>query len=355
MRQTLLIRLGLLLAAMLGLPLVASAQDPGPITIGVLTDMSGSSTDMSGQGSVEAVKLAVADAGGMVLGRKLAVISGDHQLRADIATGLARRWYDTEGVQLIVDVPVSSAGLAVEVVADEKRKLFITSATLTSDFTDKFCSPYAMQWNYNTVALARAAATAAVHRGLKRWFFLTADYAFGQALMRDARTVLEAQGGSVAGSALHPFNSPDLTSFVLQAIGSDAQAIALANGPPDNVTAIKQANEFGLAKSGKTMVSMFTVLTDIRALGLKLGAGLIFPDSFYWTATTPRVPGRHGSWRPWGGSRRRCRRRTTRPCHTGCGPLPPPARWTRWPWRRRCARYRWTTCSRKAASCGGTG
>ena len=282
MRQTLLIRLGLLLAAMLGLPLVASAQDPGPITIGVLTDMSGSSTDMSGQGSVEAVKLAVADAGGMVLGRKLAVISGDHQLRADIATGLARRWYDTEGVQLIVDVPVSSAGLAVEVVADEKRKLFITSATLTSDFTDKFCSPYAMQWNYNTVALARAAATAAVHRGLKRWFFLTADYAFGQALMRDARTVLEAQGGSVAGSALHPFNSPDLTSFVLQAIGSDAQAIALANGPPDNVTAIKQANEFGLAKSGKTMVSMFTVLTDIRALGLKLGAGLIFPDSFYW-------------------------------------------------------------------------
>jgi branched-chain amino acid transport system substrate-binding protein len=253
-----------------------------PITIGVLTDMSGSSADMAGPGSVEAVKLAVADAGGTVLGRKLAVLAGDHQLRPDIATGLARQWFDTDGVQLIVDVPVSSAGLAVEVVANEKHKLFITTATLTSDFTNKFCSTYAMQWNYDTVALARAAATAAVQRGLNRWFFLTADYAFGQALQRDATKVLLAQGGTVVGSALHPFNSPDLTSFVLQAVGSDANTIALANGPPDNVTAIKQANEFGVAGSGKTIVSMFTVLTDIKALGLKLAAGLIFPDSFYW-------------------------------------------------------------------------
>ena len=262
----------------------AQGQSPptGPITIGVLTDMSGSSSDMAGPGSVEAVKLAIADAGGAVLGRKLAVIAGDHQLRPDIATGLARRWYDTDGVELIVDVPVSSAGLAVEVVANEKHKLFITTATLTSDFTDKFCSPYAMQWNYDTVALARAAATAAVNRGLKRWFFLTADYAFGQSLQRDATKVLLAQGGTVAGSALHPFNSPDLTSFVLQAMSSDANAIALANGPPDNVTAIKQANEFGIAGSGKTMVTMFTVLTDIKALGQPLAAGLIFPDSFYW-------------------------------------------------------------------------
>ena len=257
-------------------------SDTAPITIGVLTDMSGSSSDMAGPGSVEAVKLAVADAGGTVLGRKLAVIAGDHQLRPDIATGLARRWYDTDGVQLIVDVPVSSAGLAVQAVANEKHKLFMTTATLTSDFTDKYCSPYAMQWNFNTVALARAAATAAVSRGLKRWFFLTADYAFGQALQRDASKVLLAKGGTIAGSALHPFNNADLTSFVLQAMGSDADAIALANGPPDNVTAIKQGNEFGLATSGKTMVGMFVVLTDIKALGPKLASGLIFPDSFYW-------------------------------------------------------------------------
>lgn len=264
----------------------ASAQTQpdgtGPITIGVLTDLSGSSSDMAGQGSVEAVKLAIQDAGGSVLGRKLVVIAGDHQLKPDIATSLARQWYDTQDVQLIVDVPVSSAGLAVQAVANEKRKLFITTATLTSDFTDKFCSHYSMQWNYDTVALARAAASAAAQRGLKRWFFLTADYAFGLALQRDATKTLLAAGGTVAGSALHPFNSPDLTSFVLQAMSSDAQAIALANGPPDNVTAIKQANEFGIAGSGKTIISMFTTLTDIRALGLGTAAGLTFPASFYW-------------------------------------------------------------------------
>ena len=274
------------LAAMLAAPAVCAAQtvpsETGPITIGVLTDMSGSSSDMAGPGSVEAVKLAIEDAGGSVLGRKLVVIAGDHQLKPDVATGLARRWYDTDGVQLIVDVPVSSAGLAVQAVANEKHKLFITTATLTSDFTDKSCSPYTMQWNFNTVALARAAAHAAVERGLKRWFFLTADYAFGQALQRDASKVLLASGGIVVGSALHPFNNADLSSFVLQAMGSDADAIALANGPPDNVTAIKQANEFGLGSSGKTMVGMFVVLTDIKALGPKLAAGLIFPDSFYW-------------------------------------------------------------------------
>ena len=237
---------------------------------------------MAGQGSVEAVKLAVADAGGSVLGRKLEVITGDHRLKPDIATSLARQWYDTRGVQLIVDVPVSSAGLAVQAVANEKRKLFVTTATLTSDFTDRFCSPYSMQWNYNTVALARAAASAAIRRGLTRWFFLTADYAFGLALQRDAGKTLRAKGRTVSGSALHPFNSPDLTSFVLQAMSSDAQAIALANGPPDNVTAIKQANEFGIAGSGKTIISMFTTLTDVRALGLSTAAGLTFPDSFDW-------------------------------------------------------------------------
>ena len=277
---------GLVALAASSVVAVAVAQLPshetGPVIIGVLTDLSGSSSDMAGQGSVEAVKLAVMDAGGTVLGRKVEVIAGDHQLKPDVAANLARQWYDTAGVQFIVDVPVSSAGLAVQAVANEKHKLFVTTATLTSDFTDRFCSPYSMQWNYNTVALARAAASAAIRRGLKRWFFLTADYAFGLALQRDATKTLLAEGGAVAGSALHPFNSPDLTSFVLQAMGSDAQAIALANGPPDNVTAIKEANEFGLAGSGKAVISMFTTLTDIRSLGLSTAAGLTFPDSFYW-------------------------------------------------------------------------
>jgi branched-chain amino acid transport system substrate-binding protein len=258
----------------------AKAEAP-PITVGVLTDMSGPSRDMAGPGAALAVQMAVEDFGGSVLGRPVKVITGDHQSKPDIGAGIARAWYD-QGVDLVVDVPVSAVGLAVQAVSKEKKKIFITSGTLTSDFTSKFCTPYSMQWAFNTTAIANGTAKAAVDRGLKRWFFLTADYAFGHAMERDATKVILANGGSVAGSVAHPFAAPDMTSFVVSGLSSDAQAIALASGPPDNVAAIKQAGEFGLATSGKTMVGMFVLITDIHALGLQAAKGLIFTEAFYW-------------------------------------------------------------------------
>lgn len=262
--------------------MVAPSYAQQPITVGVLTDMSGSSRDLAGPGAVAAVEMATEDFGGSVLNRPVKVISADHQLKADVGAGIARRWYDVDGVDLIVDVPVSAVGLAVQAIAKEKNRLMITSATLTSDFTSRFCSNTTMQWNFSTVALSNSTARAAVERGLKKWFFLTADYAFGHALERDASKVIVANGGAVVGSVRHPFNSPDLTSFVVQALASNAQAIGLANGPPDNVTALKEAAEFGLATSGKSMVGLFVLITDVRALGLKAAQGLILTDSFYW-------------------------------------------------------------------------
>lgn len=272
----------LLTAAWLGcVGTSAFADEAKPITLGVLTDMSGSSMDLAEPGSVAATQMAVNDFGGTVLGRPLKVIAADHQLKADVGASIARRWYD-EGVDLILDVPVSAVGLAVKAISTEKKKLFITSGTLTSEFTSKLCSPYSMQWNFNTTALANATARAAVQQGLKRWFFLTADYAFGYSLERDAAKVVVENGGTVVGSIKHPFNNSDLTSFVVQAISSDAQAIGLANGPPDNVTALKEAAEFGVATSGKSIVGLFFVITDIRALGLPAAQGLIFTEAFYW-------------------------------------------------------------------------
>ena len=266
-----------LLAACVG----GGAWAQAPITIGVLTDMSGSSMDLSGPGSVLATQMAVEDFGDSVLGRKVRVISGDHQLKADIGAGIARRWYDTDGVDLILDVPVSAVGLAVQQVSREKRRLFITTGTGTSDFTGKFCSPYAMQWGFDTTALANGTARALLERGAKKWFFLAADYAFGASLERDAAKVVREMGGTVLGEVKHPFNATDLTSFVVQAQASGADVIGLANGPPDNVTAIKAAAEFGGGK-GPMMAGLFVVITDIHGLGLSAAQGLLLTESFYW-------------------------------------------------------------------------
>ena len=259
----------------------AARAEPAPVTIGVLTDMSGTSMDLSGPGSVLATTMAVEDFGGTVLGRPIHVISGDHQLKADIGAAIARSWYDTEGVDLILDVPVSAVGLAVQQVSRDKKRLMITTGTGTSDFTGKFCSPYAMQWNFNTTALANSTARALVERGDKRWFFLTADYAFGAALEHDAARVVTAMGGTVLGDVKHPFNSTDLSSFVLQALGSGADVIGLANGPPDNTNAIKAAAEFGGGK-GPAMAGLLVVITDVHGLGLQVAQGLLLTEAFYW-------------------------------------------------------------------------
>lgn len=255
---------------------------PEPIKIGVLADMSGTTMDMSGPGSVAAAKLAVEDFGGSVLGRQIEVISGDHQLKADIGSQIARRWYDTDNVDLIVSVPASAVGLAVQFVSRERRKLMITTGTITSDFTGKFCSPYAMQWLFNTHALANGTVKTLVQEGKKDWFFLTADYAFGLALERDAAKIVTEYGGTVTGKIRHPFNGLDLTSFAVSAISSKADIVALANGPPDNTNLMKQIAEFGGLQGGAALAGLFVSISDIHGAGLKGTQGLLLTEGFYW-------------------------------------------------------------------------
>ena len=252
------------------------------VKIGVLTDMSGPASDATGNGSLTAAQMAVEDFGGTVLGAPISVISADSQLKPDIGAGIARRWYDTEQVDLIVDVPVSAVGLAVQRVANEKQKLFITQSTGTADFHGKFCSPYAMQWVFDTHALAAGTAQEVVKHGGDSWFFLTADYAFGHSLEKDASEVVKANGGQVLGAVRHPFATQDLSSFILQAQASKAQIIGIASGPPDNVNAIKLGGEFGVFKGGQQMAGLLVLITDIHALGLKAAQGLYLTTSFYW-------------------------------------------------------------------------
>ena len=252
------------------------------VKIGVLTDMSGPASTPTGQGSVTAAQLAVEDFGGKVLGKPISVIVGDHQLKPDIGTGIARRWYDTEQVDLIVDVPVSAVGLAVQGVANEKHKMMITHSTGSADFHGKFCSPYTMQWVFDTHALAVGTAQEVVKRGGDSWFFITDDYAFGHSLERDATEVITRNGGKVLGSVRPPFATPDLSSFVLQAQASKAKIIGIAGGPPNNTTAIKTGGEFGIFKGGQQMAGLLVLITDVHALGLPVAQGLLLTTSFYW-------------------------------------------------------------------------
>src|SRR5256884_5089713 len=212
-------------AAAISSPSAFAQVSDDVVKIGVLTDMNGPASTPTGQGSVTAAQMAVDDFGGKVLGKPITVIVGDHQLKADIGAGIARRWYDTEQVDLIVDVPVSAVGLAVQNIANEKKKLFITHSTGTADFHGKFCSPYAMQWVFDTRALAVGTAEAVVKRGGDSWFFITDDYAFGRSLERAASAVIAKSGGKVLGSVKPPLATPDLSSFVLQAPASKATII----------------------------------------------------------------------------------------------------------------------------------
>jgi branched-chain amino acid transport system substrate-binding protein len=265
------------------LPLSVSAQVSDDIVkIGVLTDLSGPAATPTGPGSVTAAQMAVDDFGGKVLGKPITVISADHQIKPDIGSAIARRWYDVEQVDLIVDVPVSAVGLAVQNVAKEKKKMMITHSTGTADFHGKFCTPYTMQWVFDTRALAVGTAQEVVKRGGVTWFFLTADYAFGHSLERQASDVIVANGGKVLGAVRHPFATPDLSSFIIQAQASKAKIIGIASGPPDNTNAIKLAGEFGVFQQGQQMAGLLVLISDVHALGLKAAQGLVLTTSFYW-------------------------------------------------------------------------
>ncbi len=218
--------------------------------------------------------MGVSDFGGIVLGKPVQMISADHQIKPDVAAGIARQWYDRDQVDLILDVPVSAVGLAVQAVANEK-KLFITQSTGTADFHGNSVHPHALQWVFDTHALAVGTAQEVTRRGGNTWFFLTADYAFGHALERDATRVIVENGGKVIGSVSHPFATSDLSSFVLQAQSSKAKIIGLASGPPDNVNAVKLGGEFGVFQAGQQMAGLLVLITDVDALGLKAAQGLV--------------------------------------------------------------------------------
>ncbi|WP_076865790.1 ABC transporter substrate-binding protein [Bradyrhizobium mercantei] len=273
---------GTLAAALLASSTVSAQVSDDIVKIGVLTDMNGPASTPTGQGSVTAAQMAVDDFGGKVLGKPISVIVGDHQLKPDIGATIARRWYDVDQVDLIVDVPVSAVGLAVQNIANEKKKLFITHSTGATDFHGKFCSPYTMQWVFDTRALAVGTAQEVVKRGGDSWFFITDDYAFGHSLEKDASAIVTKNGGKVLGAVRPPFATPDLSSFILQAQASKAKIIGIAGGPPNNTNEIKTAAEFGVFAGGQQMAALLALITDVHSIGLSAAQGLLLTTSFYW-------------------------------------------------------------------------
>src|SRR3979409_551325 len=252
------------------------------VKIGVLTDMSSLYADATGKGSLAAVQMAVSDYGGKVKGKPVEVISADHQNKPDVGVGIARNWYDNEKVDAIFDVPTSSVALPVSALTREKNKININSGGGSSDLTGVACSPNTVHWTYDTYALSNVAGRAMVKRGEDTWFFITADYAFGAALERDAAAIVKETGGTVIGDVRHPLNSSDFSSYLLQAQASKAKVIALANAGGDTTNALKQASEFGIVKGGQKMIALLQEITDSHSLGTKETQGLIVTDAFYW-------------------------------------------------------------------------
>jgi branched-chain amino acid transport system substrate-binding protein len=259
----------------------ASAQVTGPLKLGVLTDMSSLYADNGGPGSVVAAQMAVDDYGGSVLGRKVEIISGDHQNKADVGTAITRRWIDNENVEAILDVANSTVALAVQGITREKKKLFLATGAATSRLTGDECSPTGIHWTYDTYALSQGTTKAVSKLGIKSWYFLSADYSLGAQLEADSRKVIDAAGGQVVGSVKHPVNTPDFSSFLLQAQASKAEAIALADAGGDFINAVKQAGEFGVTKTQK-LVGLLVFIADIDSLGLQSAQGLILSSAFYW-------------------------------------------------------------------------
>ncbi len=252
------------------------------IKIGVLSDMSSLYTDLAGAGSVLAAKMAVEDSGIEKRGYKVEYVSADHQNKPDIGSAIARQWYDTDKVDVIVDVPNSGVALAVSQITKDKGRVFLAVGPGTSDLTGKACSPNTVHWAYDTWMLANGTGTAITKQGGDTWFFITADYAFGQALERDTTAAVNKAGGKVLGGVRAPINNQDFSSFLLQAQSSKAKVIGLANAGGDTTNSIKQAAEFGIVKGGQSLAGLLVFLTDIHALGLNNAQGLIFTETFYW-------------------------------------------------------------------------
>ncbi len=264
----------------------AQAQmSDGVVKIGVMTDLAGVYADLAGKGAVEAVKMAVEDFGGKVKGMPIEVVVADHQNKPDIASSIARQWYDTDKVDMITDLVTSSTALAVQQVAREKQKIDIVVTAAASDLTGKQCSPTGIHYAYDTYALAKGTGGAMVATGGDSWFFITVDYAFGHALERDTAAFVTKNGGKVVGAVRHPLGTADFSSYLLQAQGSKAKVIGLANAGQDTINSIKQAVEFGITKGGQQLAGLLIFDSDIHSLGLQTAQGLSLTTGFYWDRT----------------------------------------------------------------------
>ncbi|BBB69780.1 branched-chain amino acid ABC transporter substrate-binding protein [Undibacterium sp. YM2] len=269
-------------AALAGFALNANAQVSGDtVKIGFITDISGLYSDIDGQGGAEAIKMAIADFGGTVLGKKIELVTADHQNKADIAASRAREWFDRDGVDMLIGGTNSGTALSMSKVAAEKKRIFISIGAGSARLTNEECTPSTIHYAYDTVALAKGTGSAVVKQGGKSWYFLTADYAFGASLESDTANVVKANGGTVAGSVKHPLSASDFSSFLLQAQASKAQILGLANAGGDTINAIKAANEFGVTKTMK-LAGLLMFINDIHSLGLNATNGMYLTDSWYW-------------------------------------------------------------------------
>ena len=260
----------------------AQAQVSGDvIKIGIITDMAGVYGDIDGMGGVEAIRMAIADMGGAINGKKVEVLYAEHQNKADVAAAKAREWFDTQGLDMLIGGTNSATALAMSKVAAEKKKPFLVVGAASSALTNDQCTPYTIHWAYDTVALAKGTGSAVVKSGGKTWYFLQADYAFGAALQADTSTVVKAAGGTIVGTVKHPLSASDFSSFVLQAQASKAQILGMANAGGDTINTIKAANEFGVTKTMK-LAGLLVFINDIHALGLKTTQGMYLTDSWYW-------------------------------------------------------------------------
>ncbi|MBT8614759.1 ABC transporter substrate-binding protein [Polynucleobacter paneuropaeus] len=260
----------------------ASAQISGDtVKIGFITDLSGLYADIDGNGGVEAIKMAIADFGGKVNSKKIELLTADHQNKPDIAASKTREWIDQEGVDLIIAGTNSAAALAMNKIAADKKKPIIVVSAGTSRVTNEECTPYTVHYSYDTIALSKVAGSAIVKQGGDSWYFLTADYAFGAALEKDASEVVKASGGKVLGSVKAPLNTSDFSSYMLQAQTSKAKILGLANSGGDTINSIKSANEFGITKSMQ-LAGLLMFITDIHSLGLQVSQGMYLADAWYW-------------------------------------------------------------------------
>jgi len=296
-------------AAPLASPRRARAQQAPVLRLGVLTDLSGPYRDTAGPGSVACTRQAAEEAQAAqaaLPGLRVEVLQGDHQNKPDIGAGIARQWFDRDGVDAVADVPNSAVGLAVAEVAREKDKVFLVTGAATTDLTGRRCAPTTVHWTFDTYMLARSNGGALVAAGQKTWLFVTADYNFGHTLQREATSFIEKGGGRVVGAVSYPFpQTTDFSSFLVQAQSSRAQVLALANAGADTINCIKQAGEFGLIAGGTTIAAMLMFISDVHALGLQAAHGLVLTETFYWDfddrtrAFTKRVlPKMRPDWRP---------------------------------------------------------